>query len=52
MKLNRKQVSIFPTQHGCLFLAILIAMMSGSVNYKNNLFFAIFKPASDHLDSI
>lgn len=36
MKLSRKQVSIFPTQHGFLFLAILIAMMMGAINYNNN----------------
>lgn len=36
MKLSRKQVSIFPTQHGFLFLAILIAMLIGAINYNNN----------------
>lgn len=36
MKLSRKQVSIFPTQHGFLFLAILIAMLLGAINYNNN----------------
>jgi uncharacterized protein (DUF58 family) len=36
MKLSRKQISVFPTQHGFLFLAILIAMMIGAVNYNNN----------------
>ncbi len=36
MKLSRKQISIFPTQHGFLFLVILIAMLIGSINYNNN----------------
>ncbi len=36
MKLSRKQVSIFPTQHGFLFLAILISMLLGAINYNNN----------------
>ena len=36
MKLNRKQFSVFPTQHGFLFLGILIAMLLGSINYNNN----------------
>ena len=29
-------MSIFPTQHGFLFMAILIAMLLGSINYNNN----------------
>ncbi|MCP3945166.1 MAG: DUF58 domain-containing protein [Desulfobacteraceae bacterium] len=36
MKLSRKSFSLFPTQHGFLFLAILIAMLLGSINYNNN----------------
>ena len=36
MKLNRKQFSVRPTQHGFLFLGILIAMLLGSINYNNN----------------
>lgn len=36
MKLSRKHFSIFPTQHGFLFLGILGAMMAGSINYNNN----------------
>jgi uncharacterized protein (DUF58 family) len=36
MKLNRKQFSVRPTQHGFLFLTILIAMLLGSINYNNN----------------
>jgi uncharacterized protein (DUF58 family) len=36
MKLTRKHLSIFPTQHGFLFLFILMAMLLGSINYNNN----------------
>jgi len=36
MQLSRKQISIFPTQHGFLFLVILLAMLIGSINYNNN----------------
>jgi uncharacterized protein (DUF58 family) len=36
MKLSRKHLSIFPTQHGFLFLGILVAMLAGSINYNNN----------------
>lgn len=36
MKLKRKDFSIFPTQHGFLFLGILAAMLMGAVNYNNN----------------
>jgi len=42
MKLSRKQVSIFPTQHGFLFLAILIAMLLGAINYNNAGFILVF----------
>jgi len=34
--LTRKQIFIRPTRHGLLFLAILGAMMAGSINYNNN----------------
>jgi len=36
MKLSRKDFSLFPTQHGYLFLGILLAMLLGSINYNNN----------------
>ncbi|WP_022664646.1 DUF58 domain-containing protein [Desulfospira joergensenii] len=36
MKVTQKHLSILPTQHGILFLAILGAMLAGSVNYNNN----------------
>lgn len=36
MELTRKDISLFPTQHGFLFLGILTAMLLGSVNYNNN----------------
>ena len=36
MVLTRKQIFIRPTRHGLLFLAILGAMMAGSINYNNN----------------
>ena len=36
MVLTRKQILIRPTRHGLLFLAILGAMMAGSINYNNN----------------
>jgi uncharacterized protein (DUF58 family) len=36
MALRRKDISICPTQHGVLFLGILIAMLLGSINYNNN----------------
>jgi len=36
MELTRKDISLFPTQHGVLFLGILTAMLLGSVNYNNN----------------
>jgi len=36
MKLSRKHLSFFPTQHGLLFLGILGAMLAGSINYNNN----------------
>ena len=36
MELTRKDISLFPTQHGFLFLFILTAMLLGSINYNNN----------------
>ncbi|NWH05723.1 DUF58 domain-containing protein [Desulfobacter latus] len=36
MKLNRSHLSLRPTQHGIIFIAILIAMFLGSINYNNN----------------
>ncbi len=36
MELTRKDISLFPTQHGFLFLGILTAMLLGSINYNNN----------------
>ncbi len=36
MELRRKNLSIRLTQHGFLFLGILIAMLLGSINYNNN----------------
>lgn len=36
MQLNRSQVSLRPTQHGLLFLIILVSMLLGSINYNNN----------------
>lgn len=36
MVLNKKDVSLRPTQSGFLFLGILIAMLLGSINYNNN----------------
>ncbi|MCF8113952.1 MAG: DUF58 domain-containing protein [Desulfotignum sp.] len=36
MILKKKHFSIRPTRHGLLFLIILGAMMTGSVNYNNN----------------
>ena len=35
------QVYIFPTRFGLLFLAVLLAMLAGSVNYNNNLGFLL-----------
>ena len=36
MEVTGKKISLFPTQHGFLFLGILVAMLLGSVNYNNN----------------
>lgn len=36
MEIKRKNLTIRPTQAGLLFLAILIAMLLGSINYNNN----------------
>lgn len=39
--LNRHRVYILPTAYGFLFLAILFAMLLGSINYNNNLGFLL-----------
>ena len=36
MEVTGKKITLRPTQHGFLFLGILIAMLLGSVNYNNN----------------
>lgn len=36
MRISGKDLSLAPTQHGVLFLGILIAMLLGSINYNNN----------------
>jgi uncharacterized protein (DUF58 family) len=36
MELRRTDITVRPTQHGFLFLGILIAMLLGSINYNNN----------------
>ena len=41
MKLNRSHLTLRPTQHGILFIAILIAMLLGSINYNNNAGFTL-----------
>lgn len=41
MKLNRSHLTLRPTQHGVLFLTILIAMLLGSINYNNNAGFTL-----------
>ena len=41
MELRRKDITIRPTQHGLLFLGILIAMLLGSINYNNNAGFTL-----------
>lgn len=38
---NRHRVYILPTAYGFLFLAILFAMLLGSINYNNNLGFLL-----------
>lgn len=35
-RIQRKDLTIRPTQHGYLFLGILLAMLLGSINYNNN----------------
>lgn len=39
--LNRRNIYILPTGHGILFIAVLGAMLIGSVNYNNNLGFLL-----------
>ncbi|HCY86797.1 MAG TPA: hypothetical protein DHV36_16830 [Desulfobacteraceae bacterium] len=34
--IQKKDLTIRPTQHGYLFLGILVAMLLGSINYNNN----------------
>jgi len=41
MKLNRSHLTLRPTQHGIIFIAILIAMFLGSINYNNNAGFTL-----------
>ena len=41
MMLSRSHLSLRPTQHGIIFLAILIAMLLGSINYNNNAGFTL-----------
>ena len=41
MKLNRSYLALRPTQHGIIFIAILIAMFLGSINYNNNAGFTL-----------
>lgn len=36
MKVEKKHLAVFPTQHGFLFLVILGGMLAGSINYNNN----------------
>ena len=36
MGIQRQDLSFCPTQHGYLFLGILVAMLLGAVNYNNN----------------
>ncbi|MCG8614735.1 MAG: DUF58 domain-containing protein [Desulfobacterales bacterium] len=35
-RIQRKDLTVRPTQHGYLFLGILLAMLLGSINYNNN----------------
>lgn len=41
MKLDRSHLTLRPTRHGILFIAILIAMLLGSINYNNNAGFTL-----------
>jgi len=41
LKLNRKRLYILPTRHGAVFILVLLAMLIGSINYKNNLGFLL-----------
>ena len=40
-RLVRRRIYVLPTRHGVVFLAILFAMLLGSVNYNNNLGFLL-----------
>ncbi len=40
-RLDRRRIFILPTRHGMLFLAVLFAMLVGSINYNNNLGFLL-----------
>jgi len=39
--IRRRQVSLVPTRYGLLFLALMAAMLIGSINYGNNLGFLL-----------
>lgn len=39
--LHRRNVYVLPTGHGILFIAVLFAMLLGSLNYNNNLGFLL-----------
>lgn len=41
LTLTRKQIYILPTRYGLLFIIVLLALLAGSVNYKNNLGFLL-----------
>jgi uncharacterized protein (DUF58 family) len=41
VRLDRRTIYILPTRHGALFLAVLFAMLLGSINYNNNLGFLL-----------
>nr|WP_321466581.1 DUF58 domain-containing protein [uncultured Desulfobulbus sp.] len=41
LTLNLRNIYILPTRHGMLFLALLAAMLIGSINYNNNLGFLL-----------
>ncbi|WDP84406.1 MAG: DUF58 domain-containing protein [Desulfobacter sp.] len=41
MIIDKKDLSLCPTQHGSLFFAILLAMLLGSINYNNNAGFTL-----------
>lgn len=41
IRLDSRRTYIFPTGHGFVFLAVLLAMLIGSINYNNNLGFLL-----------